>query len=210
MVGGVGRGINIAQLCEECRGVMAARPDRATTSKAFEGLRGFNQMVVFEFGLLGHAMLPHVIGNLVPGLGCGHHGLGIQFTDAPGGKDGGVQAVSSEEFEEAPDAHASAKLAFGELHGQLIAGTSQQHGVEVHRQAHGHTYARWVGKVLKMHMPCAVALGSSTEFLEFALHRTGHPDLTFCLWSLTPTSLPDSLSALPPGTLSPAASAPAR
>ena len=159
-----------------------------------------------SLGFPGHAMLPHVIGNLVPSPSRGHHGLGIQFTDAPGGKDGGVQAVSSEEFEEAPDTDAAAKLAFGELHGRLMTGTSQQHGVEVHRQAHGHACARRVSKVLKVHMPRAVALGSGTEFLEFTLHRAGHSDLAFCLWHPTPASIPDSLSAPQPGTPSPATS----
>src|SRR5262249_14891584 len=102
---------------------MAARADGATPSKAFEGLRRFDQMVVFEIAFLGHSMLPHMVGNLVARPGRGHDGLGIQFTNAPGRKDGGMHAVRREEFEEAPDADASAKLAFGELHGRLVTGT---------------------------------------------------------------------------------------
>ena len=169
--------------------------DGATTDEAFEGLCGFDQMVVFEIAFLGYPMLPHVVGNLVARPGRGHDGLGIQFTDAPGRKDGGVHAVGREEFEEAPDADASAKLAFGELHGRLVTGTPQEHGVEINGQVHGHAYARRVGKVRKVHMPRAIALGSLTEFLEFMLHRAGHLDL---------------LSAPQPGAPSPAASVPAR
>ena len=108
-----------SQLFEKCEGVMAARTNRATTGEAFESLRGFDQMVVFEIAFLGHPMLPHVVGNLVTRPGCGHDGLGIQFTDAPGRKDGGVYAVGREEFEEAPDADTSAKLAW-RLHGRLV------------------------------------------------------------------------------------------
>ncbi len=93
-------------------------------------------------------MLPHVVGNFVAGPGRGHHGLGIELTDAPGCKDGGVDAVGREEFEETPDADAATKFAFGELHGRLVMDAPQEHGVEVHGQVHGHTYARWVGKVL--------------------------------------------------------------
>src|SRR5215831_4852967 len=81
----------------------------------------------------------------------------------------GVNAVGSEELEEAPDANASAKLAFGELHGRLVMDAPQEHGVEVHGQVHGHAYARRVGKVLQVHMPRAIALGSRVEFLEFML-----------------------------------------
>jgi hypothetical protein len=106
-----------------------------------------------------------------------------------------VYAVGREEFEEAPDADASAKLAFGELHGRLVMDAPQQHGVEVHGQVHGHAYARRVGKVLQVHMPRARALGSRTEFLEFTLHRARHLDL---------------LSSPQPGAPSPAANAPAR
>jgi hypothetical protein len=86
--------------------------------------------------------------------------------------------MGREEFEETPDADAAAKLAFGELHGRLVTGAPQQHGVEVHSQVHCHAGARWVGKVIDMHMLCAVALGSRTEFLEFKVHRAGHVALS--------------------------------
>src|SRR5919197_538329 len=134
MISGAGGSVDIAQSGEQRRGMMAARADGATPGEAFQGLRGFDQMVVLEVTFPGHAMLPHVVGNLVAGPGRGHHGLRIQLTDAPGRKDGGLYAVGREEFEEAPDADASAKLAFGELHGRLVTGTPQQHGVEVYSQ----------------------------------------------------------------------------
>jgi hypothetical protein len=123
-------------------------------------------------------MLPHVVGNLVAGPGRGHDGLGIQFTDTPGRKDGGVQVVRREELEEAPDADAAAKLAFGELHGWLVTGTPQEHSVEVHGQIHGQADAWRVGKVLKVYVPRAITLGSGTKFLEFLLHGAGHLDLS--------------------------------
>src|SRR5262249_52593358 len=118
MIGGARRGVDIAQLSEQRRGMMAARADGATAGEAFQGLRGFDQMVVLEVAFPGHAMLPHVVGNLMAGPGSGHNGLGIQLTDAPRCKDGGLYAVGREEFEEAPDTDASTKLAFGELHGR--------------------------------------------------------------------------------------------
>jgi hypothetical protein len=90
-----------------------------------------------------------------------------------------VYTVRREEFEEAPDADASAKLAFGELHGWLVTGTPQEHGVEVHGQVHGHTYARRISKALEVYMPRAMALGNRTEFLEFTLYHAGHLDLSF-------------------------------
>src|SRR5690348_11390785 len=102
---------------------MAACADGAATSEAFEGLRGFDQVVVFEVTLLGHPMLPHVVSNLVTGPDRGHDGLGIQLTDTSGRKDGGMQTMGREEFEEAPDADTATKLAFGELHGWLVTGT---------------------------------------------------------------------------------------
>src|SRR5712691_676504 len=73
---------------------------------------------------------------------------------------------------------APAKLAFGKLHGRLVMDPPQQHGVEVYGQVHGHAHAPRVGKVLKVHMPHAIALGSHTEFLEFTLYCTGHLDLS--------------------------------
>src|SRR5262245_36497778 len=166
---------------------MAARADGATPSEAFEGLRGFDQMVVFELAFLGRPVLPHMVSNLVAGSGRSHDGLRIQLTDAPGREDGGVHAVRREEFEEAPDADASAKFAFGELHGRLVTDTPQEHGVEVNGQVHGHTYARRVSKALKVHMSRAIALGSLTEFLEFMLHCTGHLDLSFGQSTVVPS-----------------------
>src|SRR5215471_14888982 len=179
MISSAGGSVDIAQLGKQRRGMMAARADGATPAEALQGLRGFDQMVVFEITLPGHAMLPHVVGNLVASPGRSHNGLGIQLTDAPGRKDGGLYAVGREEFKEAPDANASAKLAFGELHGRLVMDPPQQHGVEVYGQVHSHAYARGVGKVLKMHVSRAIALGSRAEFLEFLLYGTGHRDLAF-------------------------------
>src|SRR5215831_3906799 len=119
MIGGAGRSVDIAQLGEQRRGVMTARADGATPGEAFQGLRGFDQMVVLEIAFPGHAVLPHVVGYLVAGPGRGHNGLGIQLTDTPRCKDGGLYTVGREEFEEAPDTDTSAKLTFGELHGRL-------------------------------------------------------------------------------------------
>jgi hypothetical protein len=64
--------------------------------------------------------------------------------------------------------------------------TPQEHGVKVHGQVHGHTDAWRVGKVLKVYMPRAMALGSGTEFLEFTLHGTGHLNLS--LWQRRSTA----------------------
>src|SRR5262249_37686785 len=139
----------------------------------------FDQMVVLEVAFPRHAMLPHVVGNLVTGPGSGHNGLGIQLTDAPGRKDGGLYAVGREEFEEAPDTDASAKLAFSELHGRLVIDPPHRIGLEVHGRVPGHAHARRVGKVLKVHVSRTIALGSRTELLEFTLHCTGHLDLSF-------------------------------
>src|SRR5262252_5513896 len=100
MIGGAGGSVDIAQLGEQRRGVVAARADGATAGEAFQGLRGFDQMVVLEIAFPGYAMLPHVVGNLVAGPGRCYNGLGIQLTDAPRCKDGGLYAVGREEFEE--------------------------------------------------------------------------------------------------------------
>ena len=103
--------------------MMAACADGAVPGQALESLGGFDQMVVFEIAVFWHLVLPHVVGNLVSRPGCGQHGLGIQLADAPGRKNRGVYAVAVEQFEEAPDAHASPELAFGELHGGFVAHT---------------------------------------------------------------------------------------
>jgi hypothetical protein len=103
-----------------------------------------------------------------------------------------MNAVRREEFEEAPDTDASAKLAFGELHGWLVMDAPQEHGIKVHGQVHGHADAWWIGKALQVHMPRAMALGSGTQFLELTLQCAGHLDLSF--WQRRSTAAATSMA----------------
>ena len=179
MIGGVSRRVNVTQLCEKRRGMMAAGADRAATGKALEGLGGFDQMVVFEIAFPGTRCSHMWSAISCPALAAATTALGYSSQMRPGVKIVACTSCDVEEFEEAPDPHAAPKLAFGELHRGFVADTPQQHGVEVNGQVHRHPCARWVGKVLEVHMPRAIALGSVTEFLEFMLHPAGHLDLSF-------------------------------
>jgi hypothetical protein len=159
----------------------ASRTDRASTCEALEGLGGFDQMVVFALAIRRNLVLPHVVGDLVPRLGCGYERLGIQFADTPGGKNGRLNAMRVKEFEKSPDPNAATELAFGKLHGGLVAEAPQEHGIKVEGQVHRYACAWRVGKVLEVKMPRLAALSSLTECLEVKFHLAGHNNVSFWL-----------------------------
>jgi hypothetical protein len=123
-------------------------------------------------------MLPHVVCDLVPRLGCCRERLWLQFADASRREDRGANVVGREEFEESPDTNPSTEFAFGELHRRLMTEAPPEHGIEIDGQVHRHSYTWWIGKVLDVHIPRTIALGHSTEFVEFVIHPAGHRDVS--------------------------------
>ena len=100
-------------------------------------------MIARKLGLLGHAVLPHVVGELVAVSHRGLQRLGIKLTNAPWREDCGFYGVRFQQLQQAPNANPPAKLPLGQLHGRLVVEAPQQHGIKVDRHIDGD--ARRVG-----------------------------------------------------------------
>ena len=88
-------------------------------------------MILLEVRLPRNAMFPHVIGDLVAAARCRDHGARVELADSPRREDRGLDAVTVEQLDQAPDPDASTEFALRELRRGLVGKPSQQHGIEI-------------------------------------------------------------------------------
>src|SRR5262245_36285597 len=148
MAAGAVRVVEVALRRQEGIGIMAARADGPAPAHRLERGCGLAQMVARKLGLPGHAMLPHVIGELVAALHRRLQRRRIELANAPRREDRGLDAARGEQLQQPPDTHPPPEFALGQLHRRLVVEPAQQHGIEVDRKVDGHVRAIWPGEVV--------------------------------------------------------------
>jgi hypothetical protein len=131
------------------------------------------QMLALQVGILGHLVLPHMIGYLVAAPGRRLHRLRVELADAAGGEDRGLDGMAVEQLDQAPDADPPAEFALGQLHGRLVQHAAQQHGVEIGGEVHRDAGAIGPGAFFDDLVTRAVVGGLGLEGCDIAIESAG-------------------------------------
>ena len=159
--------------------MVAARADGAAAAELLERGCGLAQMFALELRLLRHAVLPHVVGKLVPASDGGLERLRVELANAAHREDGRLDAVLVEQLDQAPDADTASELALGELHRRLVVEAPQQHGVEVGREVDGDAHAVRPSEIVDPLPTGGVAFSDALQIGNFLAEAVSHGEPEF-------------------------------
>jgi len=131
-------------------------------------------MIAGELLLLGHPMLPHVVGELVAALYGRLQRRRIKLTNAARGEDRGLDAVPRKQLQKPPNANPATEFTLGQLHRRLVVEAAQQHGIEVDGQIDGNAGCIWPRRSLQQAKAAAIVRRHGRERVKLFLEALGH------------------------------------
>jgi hypothetical protein len=151
--------------------VLAAGSDGTAACDTFKRRNRLEQVVLLERLVAGDVMLPHVIGDFMPGPGRSLERLRIELADPPRGEHRDLDSMAFVHLQQTPNADPATELPFRELHRRFIRKPPGQHDVEIQGEIHRHPDSGRIHEIRDRTVPRLISEGGCLQLFDFIGER---------------------------------------